>query len=39
MRAGLRQQKGFGGMVSFEIAGGEPAVRSFVENLRFFSLG
>jgi cystathionine gamma-synthase len=33
-----RQQKGFGGMVSFEIAGGEPAVRTFVEHLQYFSL-
>ncbi|MEX2124288.1 MAG: cystathionine gamma-synthase [Woeseia sp.] len=33
-----RQQKGFGGMVSFEIRGGEGAVRTFVEELRFFSL-
>ena len=33
-----RQQKGFGGMVSFEIDGGEAAVRAFVENLQFFSL-
>jgi cystathionine gamma-synthase len=33
-----RQQKGFGGMVSFEITGGETAVRTFVEGLRFFSL-
>lgn len=33
-----QQQKGFGGMVSFEIAGGETAVRTFVESLRFFSL-
>ena len=33
-----RQQRGFGGMVSFEIDGGEPAVRAFVENLRYFSL-
>jgi cystathionine gamma-synthase len=33
-----RQQSGFGGMVSFEIAGGETAVRAFVENLRYFSL-
>jgi len=32
------QQKGFGGMVSFEIAGGEAAVKVFVESLRFFSL-
>ena len=33
-----RQQRGFGGMVSFEIHGGEAAVRAFVENLRYFSL-
>ena len=33
-----RQQRGFGGMVSFEIDGGETAVRAFVENLRCFSL-
>jgi cystathionine gamma-synthase len=33
-----RQQSGFGGMVSFEIAGGEAAVRAFVESLRYFSL-
>jgi len=33
-----RQQRGFGGMVSFEIEGGEPAVRAFVENLAYFSL-
>ena len=33
-----RQQRGFGGMVSFEIAGGEAAVRAFVENLSYFSL-
>ena len=33
-----RQQRGFGGMVSFEIEGGEAAVRAFVENLRLFSL-
>ena len=33
-----RQQRGFGGMVSFEIDGGEPAVRAFVENLKYFSL-
>ena len=34
----LRQQSGFGGMLSFEIEGGEAAVRAFVEHLRFFSL-
>jgi cystathionine gamma-synthase len=33
-----RQQRGFGGMISFELAGGEDAVRIFVEHLRFFSL-
>lgn len=34
----VRQQKGFGGMLSFEIEGGEVAVRAFVENLQHFSL-
>ncbi len=33
-----RQQRGFGGMVSFEIEGGEAAVRGFLGNLRLFSL-
>jgi len=33
-----RQQKGFGGMVSFEINGGEAAIRAFVESLQYFSL-
>ncbi len=33
-----KQQRGFGGMVSFEIEGGEAAVRAFVENLQYFSL-
>jgi cystathionine gamma-synthase len=33
-----RQQTGFGGMISFDIAGGEEAVRAFVESLKFFSL-
>ena len=33
-----RQQRGFGGMVSFEIDGDENAIRAFVENLQFFSL-
>jgi cystathionine gamma-synthase len=32
------QQSGFGGMVSFEIAGGEPAVRAFIDSLQHFSL-
>jgi cystathionine gamma-synthase len=33
-----QQQRGFGGMISFELEGGEGAVRTFVEHLRFFSL-
>jgi len=33
-----RQQHGFGGMLSFEIDGGETAVRTFVERLELFSL-
>jgi cystathionine gamma-synthase len=33
-----RQQSGFGGMISFEIDGGEAAVRAFVDSLRYFSL-
>jgi cystathionine gamma-synthase len=33
-----RQQGGFGGMVSFEINGGEAAVRAFVDHLQHFSL-
>ncbi len=33
-----RQQSGFGGMISFEIDGGEAAVRTFVEHLQLFSL-
>jgi len=33
-----RQQSGFGGMLSFEIDGGEPAVRAFLEALEYFSL-
>jgi len=33
-----RQQRGFGGMVSFEIDGDENAIRTFVESLQFFSL-
>jgi cystathionine gamma-synthase len=34
-----RQQSGFGAMVSFELAGGEPAVHAFVEGLSDFTLG
>jgi cystathionine gamma-synthase len=33
-----RQQRGFGAMISFELAGGVPAVRTFVEGLRHFTL-
>jgi cystathionine gamma-synthase len=33
-----RQQRGFGGMVSFEIDGDDNAIRAFVESLEFFSL-
>jgi cystathionine gamma-synthase len=33
-----RQQRGFGGMLSLELRGDDNAVRSFLENLRFFSL-
>jgi cystathionine gamma-synthase len=33
-----RQQSGFGGMISFEIDGGEEAVRAFIESLQHFSL-
>ncbi|MDJ0759149.1 MAG: cystathionine gamma-synthase [Woeseiaceae bacterium] len=33
-----KQQTGFGGMVSFEIAGGDVAVKAFIESLSLFSL-
>lgn len=33
-----RQQDGFGGMVSFELEGGEVAVPAFLEGLRYFTL-
>jgi cystathionine gamma-synthase len=33
-----RQQSGFGGMISFELDGGEAAVRAFIDSLRYFSL-
>lgn len=33
-----RQQSGFGAMISFELAGGEPAVRRFLAGLKHFSL-
>jgi cystathionine gamma-synthase len=33
-----RQQKGFGAIVTIELAGGENSVRRFVEGLEFFSL-
>jgi cystathionine gamma-synthase len=34
----IRQQSGFGGMIGFEIDGGEAAVRAFIEALEHFSL-
>jgi cystathionine gamma-synthase len=34
----VRQQKGFGAMLSFELAGGVKAVRRFLEEVRFFTL-
>lgn len=34
----LRQQRGFGGMLSFELDGGEIAIRSFLQSLQYFSL-
>lgn len=33
-----RQQAGFGGMISFELVGGEEAVRALIDGLHFFSL-
>ena len=33
-----RQQSGFGAMLSFELAGGEPAVRAFLDGLSEFTL-
>jgi cystathionine gamma-synthase len=33
-----RQQRGFGAMISFELAGGDQAVRSFIDGLRHFTL-
>ncbi len=33
-----KQQQGFGGMLSFELTGGEAAVRAFFEQLQHFSL-
>ena len=33
-----RQQSGFGAMLSFELAGGEPAVEAFLEGLECFTL-
>ncbi len=33
-----RQQLGFGAIVTFELAGGTPAARQFVDGLRYFSL-
>ena len=33
-----RQQRGFGAMLTVDLAGGEPAVRAFLEGLRYFTL-
>ena len=33
-----RQQSGFGAIVTFELAGGIPAVKAFVAGLKYFSL-
>jgi len=33
-----RQQRGFGAMISFDLAGGLPAVRAFVDGLEHFTL-
>jgi cystathionine gamma-synthase len=33
-----KQQKGFGGMLSFELDGGLPAVENFFKNMQHFSL-
>ncbi len=33
-----RQQRGFGAMISFELAGGVDAVRSFIDGLQYFTL-
>ena len=37
-RLAVRQQRGFGGIVSLELAGGKPAVRQFLDGLQLFSL-
>ena len=34
----VRQQRGFGAMLSVELEGGEPAVRAFLDGLRYFTL-
>ena len=34
----LRQQRGFGAMLSFELAGGVEAVRQFMTNVKFFTV-
>ena len=33
-----KQQRGFGAMLSFELAGGQPAVEAFVDGLHYFTL-
>lgn len=37
-RLAVRQQRGFGGIVSLDLAGGKPAVRRFLQGLSLFSL-
>lgn len=37
-RLAVRQQRGFGGIVSLDLAGGKPAVRRFLNGLQLFSL-
>jgi cystathionine gamma-synthase/cystathionine gamma-lyase len=34
-----RQMRGFGGMVTLDLAGGEPAAKVFAESTRYFALG
>ena len=34
-----RQMRGFGGIVTLDLAGGEPAAKTFAESTRYFSLG
>ena len=38
LAAAKRQQRGFGGMLSFELKGGEAAARAFLETVELFTL-